>query len=68
MMNGSDGRVSDRIKFIIQRIVGIIPDVVRNNLIVLLSNVRFYPNLDVNTIGVSVPEDKRFPLIILYLA
>jgi hypothetical protein len=60
MMNGSEPRVSDRIKYIIQRLIGIIPNVVRENLIVLLSNVRFTPNLDVNTIGVNVPDDKRF--------
>ncbi len=59
-MNGSEPRASDRIKYIIQRLIGIIPNVVRENLIVLLSNVRFIPNLDINTIGVNVPNDKRF--------
>ena len=60
MMNVSEPRVSDRIKYIIQRLIGIIPNVVRENLIVLLSNVRYQPNLDVNSIGVNVPDDKRF--------
>ena len=32
----------------------------RNNLIVLLSNVRFSANLDIDMLGVRVPNEKRF--------
>ena len=40
--------------------MGIIPNAIRDNLIVLLTNSRYNSNLDVNKIGVNVPNDKRF--------
>jgi predicted ATPase len=59
MMNGAEARVSDRIEFIIQRLTGILPNVVRDNLIVLLSNSRLISNLDVRKY-ISLPEDRIF--------
>jgi len=50
MINGSDPRVSDRLKYVITKLMGIIPNMAQQNLLVLLSNVCLKPNLDVKTI------------------
>jgi len=47
MVNGSEPRISYRLQYVITKIIGIIPNVCQDNLIVLLSNVTLKPNLDV---------------------
>ena len=59
MMNGAEARVSDRIQYIIQRLVGILPNVIRDNLIILLSNVRLSPNLNVQKY-IKISDDRIF--------
>ena len=61
MMNGSDPRLTDRNKYIFHCLTGIIPNVVRENLIVLLSNVRNTPNLDFRkALNINVPQERVF--------
>ena len=59
MINGAEARVSDRVEYIIQRLSGILPNVVRDNLIVLLSNSRLTPNLDVKKY-INLPAERIF--------
>lgn len=39
MMNGTDGRISERVQYVMQRIKGMLPNVIKDNLMILLSNV-----------------------------
>lgn len=50
MMNGSDARVNARVKYIITKIQGMLPDILEKNLFVLLSNVSLKPNLNIKTV------------------
>jgi hypothetical protein len=39
MMNGTDPRITNRVQYVIQKIKGILPNVVKDNLVILMSNV-----------------------------
>ena len=39
---------------------GILPNVVRDNLAILLSNVSTQPNLKADKLGLKIPEDRVF--------
>jgi hypothetical protein len=62
MLNGAEPRVNERIKYIIQRINGILPNVVKDNLMIVLSNTRISSNLDVNSLGIEVPSERVFSI------
>ncbi len=62
MLNGAEPRVNERIKYIIQRIVGILPNVVKENLMIVLSNTRISSNLDVKSLGIEVPSERVFSI------
>jgi len=57
MVNGSDPRGNTRIKYIITLLMGILPNSIQNNVVVLLSNVATEPNLNLqklmNDLGLS---------------
>lgn len=50
MLNGSEARIHDRIQYVVTKLKGILPNVVQENLIILLSNVKYEPQLDVNVL------------------
>ncbi|ETN99392.1 hypothetical protein RFI_38089, partial [Reticulomyxa filosa] len=61
MINGSDPRVSCRLTYVITKLIGMIPDICQQNLIVLLSNVSIRPNLDVKTLfSTPIPAEHVF--------
>ena len=62
MLNGAEPRVNERVKYIVQRIIGILPNVIKENLILVLSNTRISPNLDVKSLDVEVPSDRVFSI------
>ncbi len=62
MLNGAEPRVNERIKYIIQRINGILPNVVKNNLMIVLSNTRISSNLDVKSLRIEVPSERVFSI------
>jgi len=47
MINGSDPRHTDRLKYAINKLKSIIPNVEHQNILVILSNVALKPNLDI---------------------
>jgi len=61
MINGSDPRISHRLQYVMTKIIGIIPNVCQDNLIVLLSNVTLKPNLNVqNLLDRDIPAKHIF--------
>ena len=50
VMNGADARINARVRYIMTKLQGIIPDSLRENLIILLTNVDLVPNLDINKV------------------
>lgn len=59
MANGTEPRQSLHLEYCLQRIQGIIPDVLERNLILLLSNVATVPNA-VLDLGFEIPENSQF--------
>jgi hypothetical protein len=47
MMNGSDPRVNSRVKYVLAKLQGMLPNVFQQNLFILLSNVDLKPNLKI---------------------
>jgi hypothetical protein len=39
MVNGSEPRISERVEYVIQKLKGILPNILSDNLIIILSNV-----------------------------
>jgi len=61
MINGSDARVSHRLLYVMAKVIGIIPNVCQENLLVLLSNVYMKPNLDVKHLfKMKIPAEHIF--------
>jgi hypothetical protein len=58
MMNGSESRIHPRIRYILVKISGILPDLLQQNLFILLSNVGSKANLDINKVF-EFPIDKN---------
>jgi len=58
MVNGSDPRGNTRIKYIITRLMGILPNAVQNNIVVLLSNVATEPNLNMQKLMIDLGMPK----------
>ena len=50
VMNGSDPKISTRLKYIMIKLQGMIPDILADNLVALLTNVDLKPNLDINQV------------------
>jgi len=50
VMNGSDPKISTRLKYIMTKLQGMIPDTLADNLVALLTNVDLKPNLDINQV------------------
>ena len=61
VMNGADARINARVRYIMTKLQGMIPDSLRENLIVLLTNVDLVPNLDINKVlDFQIEKDKIF--------
>jgi len=61
MVNGSEPRVSTRLTYVMTKLIGMIPNICQQNLIVLLSNVNLRPNLEVQTLfNIKIPHQHIF--------
>lgn len=60
MINGTDARVDDRIKYLIQKIKGMLPDKIADNMVLLLSNVASISNLNHENLGLKLKKEQVF--------
>ncbi len=61
MMNGSDARFTIRVDYVVQKMKGFLPNVLKDNLLLLLSNVSTQPNLDFQCLGFeNLPKERVF--------
>lgn len=61
MVNGSSPRIDSKLKYCIQKLIGILPNVVNDNLILLQSNVPHNPNLQSSELKqLRLSSDKIF--------
>lgn len=61
VMNGAEARISQRVQYIITKLENNIPDILANNLVILLTNVDLVPNLDINRVlANSIPRERLF--------
>jgi hypothetical protein len=59
MMNGSEPRVSHRIKYILNKIQSMVPDALQQSLFILLTNVDLKPNLNISQVLDFKIDQKR---------
>jgi GTPase SAR1 family protein len=57
-MNGSNPRINSQVKYVMTKLQGMIPDVLQQNLFVLLTNVDLKPNLKIEQV-LDFPLDKK---------
>ena len=62
MINASDPRVKTPLLYAVSNLQSIIPDVVKENVVILLSNVNVQPNLTLSDLGLSIEDDRIFKI------
>lgn len=61
VMNGADPRINARVKYIMTKLQGMIPDTLYSNLVVLLTNVGLSPNLKIqDVLDFNISDDNVF--------
>jgi hypothetical protein len=60
IINGTECWLSERILYAIQRMKGILPNVLKDNLIVLMTNVATKPNLNIKDLEMDLPQGRLF--------
>ena len=62
MLNGSEPRINDRILYVITKLKGILPNIMQDNLLFFLSNVKWEPALNVSQLmserGENIPGNR----------
>lgn len=60
MMNGSEQRISIGVNYTIQGMKGIMPNVLKENVMIHFHSVSVRPNADYKELGFLLPEDRVF--------
>lgn len=54
VINGTNPRITGRVKYVVQKLKGIIPNVIKENLLILQSNVACKTNPPINDLEMGV--------------
>jgi energy-coupling factor transporter ATP-binding protein EcfA2 len=60
LLNGAEARVSERMVKITDKLNSLIPDIMQENLFVLLTNTAVEPNLDISMLGIKIEKNHLF--------